>query len=274
MTFPLLSSSELPWPLLVLLVICGAILWVAFILLFLRNRRLESMRKLEQERAALMDLTLHQLGEPLATFKWWLELLNDPESDAMTTKNEIQSELAVGVARMESIMRSLRDANNVRKTQVQYLPERVSLQSVVTSVCETAKERLRVRGQRLVIEGNDCGQPLRIDRKLIAGVLLELIDNASNYSPLQSVITIRTDCSVGHMAKVEVHDEGVGIPASELSHITEKNVRGSNAEKAKPIGNGLGLYIAKGIIERAGGRLWVESRENQGTSAFVTVPIC
>jgi Signal transduction histidine kinase len=77
----------------------------------------------------------------------------------------------------------------------------------------------------------------------------------------------------GGFLQFEVKDNGVGIPASEQGKLFERFFRGSNVSKLDPGGGtGLGLYIAKAIIEQSGGKIWFDSKENEGTTFFATFP--
>ena len=110
-----------------------------------------------------------------------------------------------------------------------------------------------------------------VEKKLLSGVIMELIENASAYSPANSTITVRVAGKEGYV-DIEVRDQGYGIPAKDLPKIFGKFVRGSNANTYRPDGNGLGLYIAKGIVTGAGGKIWVKSQEGKGTSVYVRLP--
>jgi len=73
--------------------------------------------------------------------------------------------------------------------------------------------------------------------------------------------------------RIMVRDNGIGIPAADQDKIFQRFSRGSNSTRMDPGGgSGLGLYIAKAVIEQAGGRIWFESKENEGTTFYATLP--
>ncbi len=76
-----------------------------------------------------------------------------------------------------------------------------------------------------------------------------------------------------HMAELQIEDHGCGIPKKDLQRIFGEFIRASNANKFKADGNGLGLYIVKGIVERAGGTVGLESHEGMGTTVIVRLPM-
>jgi signal transduction histidine kinase len=108
------------------------------------------------------------------------------------------------------------------------------------------------------------------DADRIEQVLRNLMDNAIKYSRPGGSITLRVSTTADHWVLIQVRDEGIGIPASELPRLGERFYR---ADKARSRGgHGLGLAIAQSLIRAHGGELWLESEEGVGTTARFTVP--
>jgi signal transduction histidine kinase len=126
------------------------------------------------------------------------------------------------------------------------------------------QKMLRLEGQ---VIGQDPGT--RCDRPRILQVLSNLIGNAIKFTPAGGAITVRADLG-GREARFSVTDSGSGIAADELPHIFE---RFWQARKAARTGAGLGLAIAKGIVEAHRGRIWVESVPGKGSTFFFTLPL-
>ncbi len=251
------------------LLVAFAILCIAGgIVLSLWRRRLESLERLEVERAGLMRLAFHQLGGPLTIISWSLQELEEsgPESIQRTIGN-----IHEGVSRLTGILKTLRDADLVHADRLEYKPEFASLSSVIKSVVQDLGTRLTDRGQHLRLDLIE-NITMRMDTKLIAGVLVELLSNAIDFSPNGSEIVVRSR-KEGTSAVFEVEDVGCGIPASDLSRVFDEFTRGANATKFKADGNGLGLYIVHGIVKRSGGTIAVRSREGKGTTVTVKLPI-
>jgi signal transduction histidine kinase len=113
---------------------------------------------------------------------------------------------------------------------------------------------------------------MNLDPKLIAGVAEELLTNAIDFSRDGSTIEIRSQRKKRH-AEFTIEDHGCGIPKRDLPRLFGEFTRGSNATKFKADGNGLGLYIVRGVIEHAGGTVSIESREGSGTTVTVRLPL-
>ena len=244
----------------------------AYVIVVIRRRRLDAMEELETERTALLDLATHQLGMPLATFKWWLEILRESEGGKFCQKNGICDELQEGITRMDQIIGSLHAAAHLQNNQLAYRATKVSVATLMRDVEKDMHALYRRRKQTLVFEIAPSLPALLIDRKLLQGVMKELLDNASVYSPEKSIVTVRVRKNLSRMV-IDVEDHGCGISRQDQNRIFSKLTRGKNAMLHKPVGNGVGLYIAKGILERAGGTISVRSDLGKGSTFSILLPL-
>jgi two-component system sensor histidine kinase KdpD len=140
-----------------------------------------------------------------------------------------------------------------------------------------ARAEALTRGRRLEVEFENELPAVRVDASLIAEVLYSLIDNAAKYSPAGSRIKISARRAADEMVLIAVEDEGRGIPAHLRERVFDKFFRATSdgAESlGRPRGLGMGLAIARGIIEAHGGRIWVESGAGgAGARVAFTVPV-
>lgn len=270
-TFLAMSQSVFS-PIVILLMTIAALILSALLGWEIWYRRHESLKQLEAERSALMDLASHQLGAPITTFKWWLEILKERDHGRICKEGDVCNQLQEGIDRIDAIMLALRNAALLREGKLGYSPKDASLNALILKVGSTMNVQLKHRKQTLKLQLAKDLPYVSFDAKLIAGVVQELCDNASAYSPEGSTITVRT-CVHRHMAEVSVQDEGYGISAKDMDHMFEKFRRGTNAMRLRPVGNGLGLYIAHGIIEQAGGRLFVQRTNSKGSTFTFTLPL-
>jgi signal transduction histidine kinase len=105
----------------------------------------------------------------------------------------------------------------------------------------------------------------------IEEVTANLLLNAIKYTPKNGTITLNAKKG-NDFTVIEIADTGIGIPADELGEVFDEFFRASNARKTKKNGTGLGLSIAKYIVERHGGKIWVDSIEDTGTKFWITLP--
>jgi two-component system, OmpR family, sensor histidine kinase KdpD len=113
---------------------------------------------------------------------------------------------------------------------------------------------------------------VKVDSRLLAEVIVNLVDNAAKYSPQDSQIIIRGEIE-GSTLTFSVKDQGPGIPPNELSRVFDKFYRGTSRSIKGKDGTGMGLAISRGIIEEHGGRIWAESPPGSGATFAFRLPV-
>jgi two-component system sensor histidine kinase VicK len=120
-----------------------------------------------------------------------------------------------------------------------------------------------------------------IDPPLMRMVVQNILSNAIKYTANGGRITISLDWQPGRSSTAKkpsrsvlmtIQDTGLGIPTKQQPMVFTKLFRADNVRKQETTGTGLGLYIAKAVIEQSGGRIWFTSTENKGTTFFITLP--
>ncbi len=267
-----LSQSVLSPFLLLLLVLGGGCLAGAVVLSAWR-KRIESIRQIDGERRGLLLLASHQLGEPLTILQWSLEeLLDQLESQNLRgVVDEHIAQLQMGIARMNQILLTLRRATEIQEGQLGLKLERFELDTILKAVAQENEVLVRKMGKTLTLS-LEPGLAVRADAQLLRSVIMELLDNALHFSPEGTEVIIAC-VRDGKHAVITVRDHGCGISAEDMPRLFQKFVRGVDAAKYKPDGNGLGLFIAHGIVSRAGGTLWAESGQGKGTTLYIRLPL-
>ena len=109
------------------------------------------------------------------------------------------------------------------------------------------------------------------DSKKLKIAIINLIENAIKYSSPKGHIDITVEES-NKLLLIKIKDDGIGIPEKQKNYVFTKFFRGKNVMKVETEGSGLGLYLAKDIINKHDGNIWFESKEDMGTTFFVTLP--
>jgi signal transduction histidine kinase len=270
--YTVLSQSAFS-PLALMFVILLGVLIAGGIVVLWERRQIGILNKINAERSGLLKLTFHQLGEPLTIMKWSLETLRE-ETENHELKAIVDEHVLCmdeGLGRLNSIIDTLQWAEKVDLGTLQYIPVHASLKNLLENAVGEWQSSIEKRKQTVtVLLKKDISFPF--DHNMISLVLRQLLQNAVEYSPDGSTIIVRVTTN-RKQAIIAVEDQGCGIPKDDMDHLFEKYRRASNAPTHKPDGNGLGLYIARGIVERAGGKIFVESIEGSGTKVSITLPL-
>lgn len=176
----------------------------------------------------------------------------------------------------ERMIRLINDLLNVvrieeGKTIINLAP--ANLDEVVQAMINSFREKIVLKEMNLKYHQPAKKLPaITIDREKIEIALANLIDNALNYTPNKGTIEIFLTADKQNV-EFTIQDNGVGIPKNQQKGIFSKFFRGENVVKIETEGTGLGMFIAKNIIEAHGGKIWFESEENKGTTFHFTLPI-
>lgn len=259
-------------PAVFLLLILLALFVSSYVGVVIWRRRMEVMNMIDGERSALINLAMHQLGTPLAIFRWWVEILKekgDMEKDE--EHKEICDRLDEGVSRMTEVMSALHDVSTLESQLAIKEKNPIDLCGVISDVIGEFKERIEERAMDFSVSCSTEHKVL-IPRKVLSGILRELLSNAIDYSPVKSAVRVTVTKATRKTLKLEIEDHGCGIPADEIHSVFERFTRASNAPRIKPTGNGAGLYIVKRIVESVGGRIGLKSELQKGTTVTVILP--
>ena len=147
------------------------------------------------------------------------------------------------------------------------------IEEIIDAAVARAESLLRQHQLRVIIEKEL--PVIRVDARGVAEVIYTLLDNASKYAQPNTLVTIQAERTGGDLVKISVEDQGAGIPHHLRKKVFEKFYRDSSARvPGRSEGIGMGLSIAKGIVEAHGGRIWIEDGSaGHGTRVSFTVPV-
>jgi signal transduction histidine kinase len=240
--------------------------------LALENARLyQQAREAVQLREELLAIVSHDLRNPLSTIATVASLLQkaEPTPQSATRTREHAARLRRSVQRMERLIKDLLAFASIGSghltIDLQPAPVADLMREAAEAIGPAASEK------RILITVGDTtpGLVVSCDKERILQVLSNLLGNAVKFNPAEGVVRLvsrRTDDEV----ELSVSDSGPGIPAEALTQIFE---RFWQAKETARQGTGLGLYIAKGIVEAHGGRIWAESILGQGSTFRFALPL-
>ncbi len=266
-------SQRIFSPFALLLVALAGLFIAGFIQWDSVKRREEANATINKERSGLLQLALHRLGTPLTIFKWSLEILADCAGGKSCPIEDIDThirQMRTGIASMDDVLHQLLEVEQVEGGGVRNEPQPMNVRTAIASISEELQGSWEPKGQGILID-RSCDTTVRIDPNIFKGVLREILHNAITFSPKDSTIRISAACKRDELI-ISVTDAGCGVPSAECHRIFQKFARGSNAHLCHPNGAGLGLYIARQVVEHAGGSIWMETEEGKGTTVSFMLP--
>jgi two-component system phosphate regulon sensor histidine kinase PhoR len=229
------------------------------------------LRRLEQVRTEFIANVSHELRTPLTAIRGYLETLLTGALDEPEHARRFLGIALRHTERLGRLLDDLTDLSNIELGRVRLTLGAVSLDAVVESVL--ALVSAKAEGAHVALERQVPPDlpPVRADHDRLVQILINLVDNAVKYTPRGGRVRVRAERAEGRV-RVSVEDTGVGIPAGDLTRVTERFYRVDKARSRELGGTGLGLAIVKHLVLAHGGELGIESEAGQGTSVRFTLP--
>ncbi len=223
--------------------------------------------KLKNEFVAVVS---HELRTPLSAMQGFSELLLTQDAPAERRRLWLEMINRESV-RLSSLIDDMLSLSHIESGRVDLRSERVELEPVILQCVEILRVGTSKHTFKIEIQHNLPA--IRADRDKLIQVLNNIVGNAIKYSTKGGQITIRAAYAPHDVdqLQVSVSDQGVGIPADELPKVFEKFYRvGKQSKEIK--GTGLGLAITRRLVDLMGGRIWVESKPDEGSTFHFTLP--
>lgn len=249
---------------------------------FERASHAEALRQSEKLKSALLDAVTHDLRTPLASIKASITtLLNEVrgrseppiqlDPDARVEMMEVIDEES---DRLNRFINGLIELARIEAGELQLRRRWGAVEEIIATALSRAEPITRQHHVELEIEQELPG--VRVDERAVSEVVYTLIDNAAKYSPKGSTIRLSAQRAGEEQVQMAVEDNGPGIPSELRERVFDKffrATRAGNMTMQKASGTGMGLAIAKGIVEAHDGKIWIEpGAGGKGTRVVFTLP--
>jgi signal transduction histidine kinase len=221
-------------------------------------------------RTDLLSTISHELRTPLTLIRTSIGLLLDSDPDEEMRLRLLRN-IRQSSERMHALVNDLLDLARMRGDRLDLQVRRIDLGELITGAVSLMRPLLEAKGQRVALEIPSPAPAVPGDYRRLERVLLNLLANASAFAPTESAVAIALRDGPAEVT-VAVQDSGPGIPAAAMPHLFDQFFTARTSSTRHNIGAGLGLPIAKGIVEAHGGRIWVESAVGFGTTVSFTLP--
>lgn len=230
------------------------------------------LQRLDKAKTEFLSIASHQLRTPTSVVRGYLSLLEEGIYDSDPKKKQrVIKDALLNVERLASTISDLLNAVRLEAGRLTLEPQLNDIVAVVQDVQEELQTKSLEKDIQLTVElPKQAIKPFSFDRQKVHQVLVNLLDNAIYYTHSGEVNVKLTQTPAKVI--VSVKDSGIGIPEEEKDLIFTKFSRASNAREMRPDGTGIGLYLAKEIVELHGGKIWFESNSDKGTTFHFELP--
>jgi len=236
-----------------------------------RNRTREAF--LIKSKNEFLTVASHQLRGPITNIDWALQTLLEDKTLSQGSASLVQS-ASTASKELLAIIEDLLNITKIEEGHFGYNFQPMNLVEFVNKVLTEALPQARRASVKLFFDKPKEQVPQTIiDPQKLSMVFNNLLDNAIRYNVLNGEVVVKIDRLPDRpFVEVTVKDSGIGIPPQQVEKIFTKFFRADNALKFQTEGSGLGLYIAKNIIQAHGGQIWTESELNRGSVFHFTLP--
>lgn len=238
--------------------------------------------EIDKVKTEFVSLASHQLRTPLTSVSWYTSLLKD----SLTNPSDLEllDEIERSAKRMAILVESLLNVSRIELGTFMINPQKMNIRDLISDIQNEFKSTIEQKKMTLnVTTLSTVSQYYLGDEVLLRIVLQNIISNALKYTRDNGVVSVKVltkdkgETFGGKVMKqsvlgYKIEDNGIGIPKSEQKNIFTKLYRASNVKIVDTDGTGLGMYMTREILHRAGGDIWFTSVEDKGTIFYIILP--
>ncbi len=238
------------------------------------TRANEKLYQLDRAKSDFISIAAHQLRTPLSGVKWTLNMVLGETLGPLTIEQKsFLTKCYESNERMILLINDMLSADRIDSDKMKYHLVPTQILDLMDNVLFEMTALVAKKKILMSFVNKDRNLPkVLIDTEKMRAVLQNLLENALKYTSDSGKIEINSQV-LDRFVEISIKDSGIGIPEEDKKNIFKRFFRAQNAIKIETDGSGLGLFIAKGIIEKHGGQISFESKEGQGTTFKFSVPI-
>ncbi len=228
--------------------------------------------EVDKMKSEFISIASHQLRTPLTSIKTYAHLLSDGYRGKLTAhQNKFMHVILGSIDHMNDLIDILLNVSRIEAGKLDIVYKDTELKRLILAVMQELRAQAAIKHVKVSLHYNVKSKIAIIDQVLTTEVLSNLLSNAIKYTAPKGEVLITAEETKNEFV-LSVRDNGFGIPLTDQARIFTKFFRADNAKQRDPSGTGLGLYMVKNIVDTIGGRIWFESKNNHGSTFYVTVP--
>lgn len=242
---------------------------ISFIIGHFAVQSVDRLVKISQMKTEFVSIASHQLRTPLSVLKWSLEELR--QNNLNNKQEEYVQMIEENNQRMVQLVNTLLNVTRIEQGRFSLNLQKINLVDLINKSLREFLTLAQSRNIEINFSKPKSSVPVKVDPQKFSMAINNLLSNAIQYIKGQGRINIKLT-NTPEKVVLKIEDNGVGIPEDAQEKIFEKFFRAKNAKRYQTQGSGLGLYITKAITEAHQGKIWFESKENKGTTFWISLP--
>lgn len=233
----------------------------------------EELTHLNDMKSNFLSMVSHELKSPLTTIKGYINfILKGQLGEISCEQNRVLGIVEKQVDLLEHLIGELLDLSRLESKDYQFPLKKMDIYGIIVNCVSSLREKARERNVRITNRIHAGMPSLSVNPEKMTQVFTNLLDNAIKFSEEGGKIFLSAE-EIGSGIRICVSDTGLGISEENLGRIFEKFFQADASESRKYKGAGLGLSITRGIIQKHGGDIWVESELDIGSHFYFTLPL-
>jgi two-component system, cell cycle sensor histidine kinase PleC len=239
------------------------------------RRAKEDADSANKAKSSFLANMSHELRTPLNAIIGFSELMKNQTFGPINNPKyeEYLADIHFSARHLLDIINDVLDMSKIEAGKVDLIESEVAVPEVLDSVTRIMADRAQAGSVKLEVEADPDMPHVRADQRLLRQILINLVANAVKFSPAGKSVQVRAKMiRPGNSLRISVIDEGCGIPADKIRHVLEPFGQVHDPRQQSGQGTGLGLPLAKAMVELHDGKLTLESEEGKGTRVFLDFP--